>query len=167
MGVLRRRALYPALAGGIVIALIGVLGFAAGVPWLFPSLGPTVAIQAEAADSPVARPWNVVAGHFIGAAVGFAAVYGFGVIREPAMNVSHTLTWPRVAAAAIAVLASMGLQIAARASHPPAQATTLLIVVGALDADLHGAFVLGAGVLLVAVFGEVVRRMSLGHRRSD
>ena len=149
------------------MAIIGALGWAAGVPWLFPSLGPTIAIQAEASDSPVARPWNVVAGHFIGAAVGFAAVHLSGVIREPAMNLSHALTGPRVAAASLAVLVSMALQALARANHPPAQATTLLVVVGALDADLHGAFVLTAGVLLVAALGEPVRRMALSKRRSD
>jgi len=157
----------PAVAAGLVMAIIGVLGWAAGVPWLFPSLGPTIAIQAEASDSPVARPWNVVAGHFIGAAVGFAAVHLSGVIREPAMNLSHALTGPRVAAASLAVLVSMALQALARANHPPAQATTLLVVVGALDADLHGACVLAAGVLLVAALGEPVRRMALSKRRSD
>ena len=67
----------------------------------------------------------------------------------------------RVVAAALAVLASMALQTLARARHAPAQATTLLIVVGALDADLHGAFVFLAGVALVAILGEGVRRLKL------
>jgi len=162
-----RKSLAPAAAAGLVMAIIGVLAWAAGVPWLFPSLGPTIAIQAEASDSPVARPWNVVVGHFIGAAVGFAAVRVSGVIDEAAVNVSHVITPSRAAAAAGAVLASMALQALARANHPPAQATTLLVVVGALDADAHGALVLAAGVLLVALLGEPVRRASLGLRRSD
>jgi hypothetical protein len=55
----------------------------------------------------------------------------------------------------------MALQTLARARHAPAQATTLLIVVGALDADLHGAFVFLAGVALVAMLGEGVRRLKL------
>jgi hypothetical protein len=33
------------------------------------------------------------------------------------------------------------------------------VVVGALDADLRGAFVLLAGIALVAVLGEAVRRL--------
>jgi len=41
------------------------------------------------------------------------------------------------------------------------------VVVGALDADAHGALVLAAGVLLVAALGEPVRRLSLSKRRSD
>jgi hypothetical protein len=98
-------------------------------------------------------------GHLIGAWVGFAAVRLTGVIHEPAVNVSHALTLARVAAATIAVFVSMALQTLARARHAPAQATTLLVVVGALDADLRGAFVLLAGIVLVAVLGEAVRRL--------
>ncbi len=161
------RFLVPALAGALVMAVIGVLGWVSGVPWLFPSLGPTIAIQAEAPDIAVARPWNVVVGHFIGALVGFAAVRVTGVISEAAVNVSHALTPARIAAAAIAVFASMALQAAAKANHPPAQATTLLIVVGALAADAHGALVLGAGVLLVALLGEPVRRLASRLARAD
>ena len=152
--------LAPALAGAAVMAVIGVLGWACGVPWLFPSLGPTVAIQAEAPDIAAARTWNVVVGHLIGAVVGFAAVRVTGVLSEAAVNISHSLTPARIVAAAVSVFASMALQAAAKANHPPAQATTLLIVVGALAADTHGALVLGAGILLVAVLGEAVRRGS-------
>jgi HPP family len=155
------RFLIPAIAGAAVMAVIGVLGWASGVPWLFPSLGPTIAIQAEAPDIAVARPWNVVVGHFIGAVVGFAAVRLTGVLSEAAVNVSHALTPSRIAAASLAMFTSMALQAAVKANHPPAQATTLLIVVGALAADAHGALVLGAGVLLVAVLGEAVRRLAL------
>lgn len=149
----------PSVYGGLVMAAIGALGWASGVPWLFPSLGPTIAIQSEAPMHPSARPWNVVVGHLIGASVGFAAVRLTGVIHEPPVNLSHALTLARVGAATIAVFASMGLQTLARARHAPAQATTLLVVVGALDADLRGAFVLASGIALVAVLGEGVRRL--------
>lgn len=157
LSILRR--LPPSVYGGLVMAAIGLLGWASGVPWLFPSLGPTIAIQSEAPSHPSARPWNVVVGHLIGAAVGFAAVRLTGVIHERPVNVSHALTLARVIAAMLAVFVSMALQTAARARHAPAQATTLLVVVGALDADLRGAFVLGAGIALVAVLGEGVRRL--------
>jgi hypothetical protein len=129
------RRVPPSVYGGLVMAIIGALGWASGVPWLFPSLGPTIAIQSEAPEHPAARPWSVVVGHLIGAAVGFAAVRLTGVIHERPVNVSHVLTLA------------------------PAAATTLLIVVGALDADLHGAFVLAAGIVLVAILGEGVRRL--------
>ena len=152
-----RKVPAPLLAGA-VMAVIGALSWALHVPWLFPSLGPTIAIQAQAPDSHVARSWNVVVGHAIGAAVGIACVHLTGVIHELPVNISHAISASRLVAAMLAMGLSMALQHFAKADHPPAQATTLLVVVGALDADLRGASVLLAGILLVALLGESVRR---------
>jgi hypothetical protein len=110
-------------------------------------------------------PWNVVVGHAIGGAVGIAAVWATGAVHAPAVNVAHAVTGAHLAAAILALFASMALQSIARAEHPPAQATTLLIALGALDADWHGAFVLAAGVIQVALLGEAVRRLRLRMRR--
>jgi len=158
------RRVPPAVYAGLAIAAIGALGWASGIPWLFPSLGPSIAIQSRSPEHPSARPWNVVVGHLIGAAVGFAVVRACGLIQEPAMNVSHALTGARVVAAALAVFLSMALQDLAGANHAPAEATTLLIVVGALHADLRGAIVLVSGIALIALFGEAVRRAKLERR---
>lgn len=158
-----RARLVPALASAAVLAVIGVTAWATGTPWLFPSLGPTLAIQSEAPGMDVARPWNVLMGHAIGAAVGIASAWLTGAVHEPAVNVAHMVSASRLVAAIGAMFASMALQALARASHPPAQATTLLIALGALEADAHGALVLAAGVLQVAVLGEVVRRMRVVH----
>lgn len=150
----------PLLAGA-VMAIIGVLAWLAGMPWLFPSLGPTIAIQAQAPDTRVARPWNVVVGHAIGAIVGFASVWLTGAVRQAPVNVAHQITAARLVAAALAVMLSMAIQHALDADHPPAQATTLLIVVGALDAGYEGALVIAIGIILVALLGEAVRRSKL------
>jgi hypothetical protein len=158
-----RRVPAPLLAGA-VMAVIGAIAWASGVPWLFPSLGPTIAIQSQAPDSHVARPWNVVMGHLAGAAVGFACVHATGAIREAPVNVEHFISASRLAAAVAAMVLSMSLQHFLDADHPPAQATTLLIVVGALDADLHGALVLLAGIALIALLGEGVRRLKAAPR---
>lgn len=160
------RRVPPAVYSGLVIAAIGALGWASGVPWVFPSLGPSIAIQARSPEHRTARPWNVVVGHLIGAAVGFAVVRITGLVHQPPMNISHALTGARVVAAALAVFLSMALQELADANHAPAEATTLLIVVGALDATLKGALVLLAGIALIAVFGEAVRREKLERRAS-
>jgi hypothetical protein len=145
------------------MAIIGVLGIATGMPWLFPSLGPTIAIQSEMPEAHVARPWNVIVGHFIGAATGIASVHLTGVIDESPVNVSHALTAPRVLAASLAVLASMALQRLCKAQHAPAQATTLLVVMGALAADIPGVVVLACGIVLVALLGEGVRQLRLSR----
>jgi CBS-domain-containing membrane protein len=140
------------------MAIIGAFAWFSGMPWLFPSLGPTIAIQAQAPGTRVARPWNVVVGHAIGAAVGFACVWLTGAVREAPVNVAHHITGARFLAATLAVAVSMALQHAVDADHPPAQATTLLVVVGALDATSEGAITIAIGVMLVALLGEAVRR---------
>jgi CBS-domain-containing membrane protein len=153
--------LVPALASAGALAVIGLSAWDLGVPWLFPSLGPTLAIQSELPDSEDAQPWNVVMGHAIGAAVGIASVWLTGAVHDTPVNLAHALSGARLASAVVALGTSMALQSFARAEHPPAQATTLLIAVGALGADLHGAMVLTVGVLQVAVLGEAVRRLRL------
>ena len=152
------RAVPAPLLGGAVMAVIGALAWVAGAPWLFPSLGPTIAIQAQAPDTAAARPWNVVVGHAIGAIVGFVSVWLTGATHQAPVNLSHQISGARLVAATLAVTLSMAIQHAVNADHPPAQATTLLIVVGALDATYQGAFVIAIGILLVAALGEGVRR---------
>ena len=151
----------PLLAGA-VMAVIGALAWAAAMPWLFPSLGPTIAIQAHSPDASVARPWNVVVGHAIGAIVGFACVWATGSVDQAPVNITHEISAARLVAAALAVALSMAFQHAADAHHPPAQATTLLIVVGALEASYQGAVVIAIGIALVALLGEGVRRSKAG-----
>ena len=150
----------PPLAAAFVLGLIGLGGMAAGVPWLFPSLGPTVAIQAGTPTLPSARPWNVFAGHLIGLACGIAAVHLTGAVDLASVTEAHALSGPRLAAAVLAVLLSMGLQAAARARHPPAEATTLLFALGALQPDLRSSLTVAGGVVLVTVLGEACRRMA-------
>jgi CBS-domain-containing membrane protein len=152
------RAAAPPLAAALVLGLVGLGGILAGVPWLFPSLGPTVAIQASTPTQPSARPWNVCAGHLIGLACGIAAVHLTGAVDLPGVTEAHALSGPRLAAAVLAVLLSMGLQAAARARHPPAEATTLLFALGAMQPDLRSALTVVAGVALVTVLGECGRR---------
>lgn len=153
-----RKVLTPVMAA-LVLGLIGVLGMVLDVPWLFPSLGPTIAIQAGTPGLPSAKPWNVFAGHLIGLACGIAAVHLAGAAGTPGVAEAHTLAGARVAAAVLAVLLSLWLQAALQARHPPAEATTLLVALGALKPDLHTVLTIVGGVVLVTLLGEIARRL--------
>ena len=59
-------------AAAILSATIGAAGMLAGVPCLFPSLGPSIFLQVHKPDLPSARPWNLLVGHALG--IGAAAV---------------------------------------------------------------------------------------------
>jgi hypothetical protein len=145
----------------LALGLIGLLGVWSGMVWLFPSLGPTVALQAGSPEQSSAMPKNVVAGHLIGLTAGLLAVYLTGAVDVPAVTVINKLELARVAAAVLAVILSMSVQHLCMMRHPPAEATTLLIALGALDPTMRGASSVVVGVILVATLGEVIRRISL------
>ncbi|WP_019143072.1 HPP family protein [Noviherbaspirillum massiliense] len=147
----------PALAA-ISIGIVGVIGMASGMPWLFPSLGPTLALQTAAPDLPGSRSFNVVVGHLIGLSAGFAAVHLTHAVDVLPVTDAHALSGPRIAAAVLAVFLSMIVQHLVKAKHPPAEATTLLIALGNLEPTMRTALTIISGVLIMALLGEISRR---------
>lgn len=160
MNIFLRRALssaYPALSSGLVMGAIGMLGLAAGQPWLFPSLGPTIFLQTVTPQAPGARTWNIVAGHTLGVCAGFFALFLIGAHAAPAAIGGESLSWERVAATALAVTITVGHQSTVAAQHPPAAATTMLITLGSLKPTWGTIFAIAAGVSLVAALGSLVQ----------
>jgi CBS-domain-containing membrane protein len=154
---LRKHAVYAALSSAAVMAIIGVLGLWLDQPILFPSLGPTIFLQTVMPNEPGARLWNTLVGHAIGIAVGFAMLFLLGPIGISSVDMGHLVTG-RVAATAAAVGVTIAVQFALKAEHPPAAATTMLISLGSVEPDLRTVGVLSLGIVLVAAFGEMVRR---------
>lgn len=144
-------------AAGLLALLCGLLGLAAHQVWLFPSIGPTAFLLAHSPDEPSSRAWNVVAGHAAGLAAGYLAVALLGAADAPAVFTAHALVPARVWASALAVALALAAQIALRASHPPAAATTLLVALGGFRATLRDAGAVVAGVLIVAAGGRLLR----------
>ena len=149
------------VVGALALAAGLITGLSSGLPWLFPSLGPTAYIQATDPASPPARFYNTVVGHGIGLVCGFMGAFVMNAYSDPVVQAAHQLTFGRVGAAAIALALTVGLTLALKASHPPAGATTLLVALGAFK--LEDTLSVVAGVLIVAVAGEVFRRMRLGE----
>jgi hypothetical protein len=150
--------IYAAIVSASVMAVVGMLGLWGGQPWLFPSLGPTIFLCAVSPNEPGTRPWNIIVGHGVGVAAGFAALFVFGAQHEPPALGAEGLTAARVAATALAVGATVAFQFLVDARHPPAAATTMLITLGGLTAEWNTIFVIIVGVGLVATLGEGVRR---------
>jgi CBS-domain-containing membrane protein len=102
-----------------------------------------------------------VVGHLVGLAAGFVGVFVLGAYSDPVVLVRHQLTWGRAGAAVIALALTLLVALLLKASHPPAGATTLLVALGAFKiADI---LTVVAGVLIVAVAGELARRLRLGQ----
>lgn len=148
---------YAAVMSGLAIGAIGALALAADQPWLFPSLGPTVFIQAVTPRAPGARIWNTIVGHAMGLGAGLAALFAFGAQDTPAVMSAEILSMQRVAATALAVSVTVGLQSALNAQHPPAAATTMLVTLGGLKPNLSTVSLVAIGVLLASAFGVIIR----------
>lgn len=156
---MRRVLDYTAKAAiaAVLLGAIGVFGKFAGYPLLFASLGPTAALQVTAPQLQMSRPWNVVVGHLIGIAVGYAAVFATGAAHAPPFTSGEELTFVRVEAAALAMFAAILLELAFGASHAPAGATTLLVALGIMPPTWSAVTALAGGIALITVSGEGVR----------
>jgi CBS-domain-containing membrane protein len=144
--------------------LIGVLGLIAHQPWIFPSLGPSVFLQAEQPDAPFAKFYHTFVGHLIGLCTGLLAVFLFHANTAPSVMGTGEITGARVAAAVLAVTLNMLFGILLKASHPPAAATTLLVSLGGFKPTLHDILAILIGVAVIAIAGEGFRRWRLQQR---
>ncbi|UOE86708.1 HPP family protein [Vibrio splendidus] len=100
------------IGGTLGILILCLLAESSGVAWLMAPFGATCVLLFAVPTSPLAQPRNVIAGHFISAAVGLVVLYGFG---------------GSYLAMAIAVGSSIMLMQYCRAVHPPAGANPIVI----------------------------------------
>ncbi|NLN77940.1 MAG: HPP family protein [Armatimonadetes bacterium] len=130
-----------------------------GRVWLFPSLGPTAFLQAEAPTLPMSRLYNTLIGHLVGIIAGYLAVIMLGLNGADSVFVIHRVTVGRMWASVIAVTLTLAGQILLKAAHAPAAATTLLITMGGFQRKWSDVADLAVGILIVAFMGECLRRL--------
>ncbi len=147
------------VASGALVMIIGLIGILARRPLLFASLGPTAYLESEP-RLPTSRFYNVLVGHLIGLGAGFLAVLAVGAAQAPPVLAAKDLTMPRVWAATFALGLTVFFSLIARAPHPPAGATTILVAIGAFR-TLQDAVDVFIGVLAIAVLGEGIRWLRL------
>jgi hypothetical protein len=152
--------LWSPLGGGLLVLLVGLIGWAAGQPWLIPSLGPTAYLQAESPAHPSAKFYNTLVGHLAGLGAGFLALALFNAWQAPVVLTDKRLVLARVGAAAVALFVTLFVCLMLKASHPPAAATTLLVALGPLGTG-RDALNVAVGVLMIAALGEMLRRVRL------
>ncbi|WP_439028600.1 HPP family protein [Haloarchaeobius sp. DT45] len=131
------------VAGGL-FTVCGAVAWVTGLPFVFPSLGPTAFVLATNGDS---GPRRIVGGHTVGAVVGFGAHEL--VAPELVATTQFAPFAPASArlalAGALAVAGTTAGMGVTKTVHPPACATTLILALGLLGT-------LGAvGVVVAAV----------------
>jgi CBS-domain-containing membrane protein len=142
-------ALYAAVLSLIVLALTGAVGIAVHLPWLFPSLGPTVMLFFESPEQPSSRPINTLVGHGTGLVMGVVCLYALGLQHAPSAPVGG-LTVSHVAAGALSVALTTLVLTWLRTPHPPAGATTLIVSLGILTTPPQLLSMVGAILLITA-----------------
>ena len=154
------------LYAGVLFTVLGLVAWASGQPFIFPSLGPSAFFLAFERRADRTQAASVVGSHLIGGVVGLGAytvlASGVALTADPAAFSPGGL---RLAASGVLsiVLTSWGM-IATDAIHAPACATTLIVSLGLLSTPLEVGIIVGSVTLLVAVHAVAV--VSYGRFRT-
>ena len=144
---------------GALLSALGAVVWLSGLPFLFPSLGPTAYLFATRPDAPESAARRVVGGHAIGVVAGLAAFHtvGGGVGITASMGAASAAGLRLAASGVIAVALTTAGMAATDTGHAPACATTLIVGLGILSTPLQGAIMLVAVGVLVAEQGALDR----------
>lgn len=142
--------LYAGVLGIVVLAVSGAVGLLIHLPWLFPSLGPTVMLFFESPEQKASKPVNTLVGHGVGLLAGVLCLYALGLQDQPSATVGgltplHVLSGVLSVGLTTLVLTWLGLP------HPPAGATTLIVSLGILSTPVQLASMAGAIILITVV----------------
>ncbi|MGK3960509.1 HPP family protein [Sorangium sp. So ce118] len=162
--LLQRYAEVPVLAafscvnGFVSIGLMAALAAVTKAPLVFPSLGPTAFLFFYTPRAASAAPRNTLIGHSIAIAVAYVSLLVTG-LTDAGPAISGGVTFPRALAAALSLGLTAGLMVLARAPHPPAGATTLIVSLGIVDRPPMLLVLLG-GVALLTLQAIVINRLA-------
>jgi len=153
-----RRRLGTSLYAGVSFTVLGLVAWAAGQPFIFPSLGPSAFILAFERRGTRTDSSRIVGSHLVG---GIAGLLAYTIIASGVTLISvppaFSVDGIRLAAGAVVsiVLTSWGM-IATDWIHAPACATTLIVSLGLLSTPLQVATIVASIVVLVAFHGTVL-----------
>lgn len=161
---MEQRTLRISLQAGAYIALLGLVAWGAGRPFIFPSLGPTALALTLSPKENSAR--TVLGGHLCGAVSGLLAYHALAsglVITDMHTPLSMDSLWLAASGALSVMLTTAGMLLT-RTVHSPACATTLIISLGLLPSMSDGGIIMTAVVILYGIHGMLrwVERMSAG-----
>lgn len=145
------------VASAVTMAAVGALAWATGLPWLFPSLGPTALLMSETPHRPQASPRNAIVGHGVAIAVGAASLVAFGLQHSgPVTEVG--VSPARIAAAALSLAVMTLLLHVVGMPHPPAGSSVLIVSLGLLHTPTQ-LTVMAAAVVLTVLLGWGLNRL--------
>jgi CBS-domain-containing membrane protein len=138
-------ALFMFLSGFVTIGSLTVMAMLSRTAFIFPPLGASAFLLFHAPSSAAASPRNTVYGHALGIISGYIALWVTN-LEHAGPALADGVTPARVIACALSLALSGALMILAKAPHPPAAATTLVISLGIVVRPAQ------LGILELAVF---------------
>lgn len=151
--------------GGLIL-VVGAAGWAAHMPLIFASLGPTAYELMEKPKNPSARVYNIIVGHFVALAAGFLSLWVLHAWGAPKVTAAEIVSRPRLWAAVLAVVITTAVTLALKASQPAALSTTLLVSLGSMQRG-RDALAIMLGVVIVIAVGEPIRRLSQQFKKDE
>lgn len=155
------------------IAIVAILAVVGGVSLvldqaiLVPSLAAATFLQVLTPRARAARPWPIVMGQSMGLACGLIAVQALGVGLLPQFGIHHQLVATRVVAVCLAAgLTAIGQRVI-RAENAAGAALAAIVALGDETATLDGALRGLAGIAIVALLGEIARKLLLATAHDD
>lgn len=153
----RRHNLYWSFAEAGIVLVISAIAWAVSQPLIFASLGPTAYEVIEQPQMKSARLYNVIVGHLVGLGSGFLGLWIVNAWHTPKLLPSGHLSWDRMWAVALAAIFTTVINLLLNASQPAALSTTLLVALGEMQ-TFRDALAIIAGVFLIALIAEPLRR---------
>lgn len=154
---MNRRRVGTSLYAGFLFTVLGLVAWASGQPFIFPSLGPSAFILSFQRRVERTRR-TIVGSHVIGGCAGLLAYSLLAtdatiVATSPALSADGL----RLAASGVVsiVLTSWGM-IATHTNHAPACATTLIVSLGLLSTPVQVAIIVISVIVLVEVHSVVL-----------
>jgi CBS-domain-containing membrane protein len=130
-----------------------VVAWATGLPFIFPSLGPSAYVLATRPTAAGTQPRRVVGSHLVGVLAGLVAYHA--VAPNAAVTATRAPFSTEGLRVALSGVVATGLTAAGMLAtdlvHPPACATTLIVSLGLLPTVPQAAGIVLAVVILVAV----------------
>lgn len=156
-GDMVRRRLGTSLYAGFLFTVLGLVAWASGQPFVFPSLGPSAFILAFDRRGERTRTYRIVGSHLIGGVVGLLAysllAAGVTITATPAFSPEGL----RLAASGVlSIVLTTWTMMATDTNHAPACATTLIVSLGLLSTPVQVAIIVVSVVVLVEVHAVVL-----------
>jgi CBS-domain-containing membrane protein len=147
-----RTTVRSSLYASVLLTGVGLLAWATGRPFVFPSLGPSGYVLATT-SSEATTPRRVVGGHLVGLGAGFFTYHTLapGLLITTTTPPFALAQLRLVASGVVAVALTTGGMLRTDLVHPPACATTLIVALGLLSTPSEAGIVVASVLLLAGV----------------